>query len=91
MKVFLQTGVARCPVHAIYGQSVYGACLDTLPAFLPCSKQAKLIGGYQWMIAQIQIGHQAAHAATAPDRSDELAVGSVATQADQMPQMLVGP
>ena len=91
MIVFPQTGVAGCPVHAVLGQSVDGAGLDTLAALLAGFDQAQLMGSDQGMVTQVQICDQAAHTAAAPSRSDELAVGSVAAQADQVPQVLVGP
>lgn len=91
MIVLPQTGVAGFPVHAALGQGVDGAGLDTLAALLAGFDQAQLIGSDQGMVTQVQIRDQAAHAAATSGRSDELAIGAVATQADQVSQVLVGP
>ncbi len=90
MIVFSQSGIADCPIHSLLRQGVDGAGLDTLTAFLAGFEQAQFIGGDQRMITQIQIRNQASHAATATRRGDELAVGSVTTQTDKVPQMFVG-
>ena len=43
------------------------------------------------MFAQIKVRNQASHATAAPGRSNKLAIGAVTAQADNMPQVLVGP
>ena len=83
MKALPQTGAASGPVHAVFGQSLYGTGLGTLAALFAGFEQAQLIGGDQGMVAQLQIRNQAAHTAAATCRGDELAVGSVPAQTDQ--------
>ena len=91
MAVLLKAGITARPIHAVFGQNLDEAGLDALDAPLARLKQAKHVRRHQGMVAQLQIRDQAAHAAAAPLRRDEMAVGSVSPQTGQMSQVLMGP